>query len=38
MGYISNAEEDLKLNDGAFQQTMSDGIVNGIMAYLGIAQ
>ena len=38
MGYISNPDEDLKLNDGAFQQVMADGIVNGIMAYLGIAQ
>ena len=38
IGYISNPEEDLKLNDGAFQQTMADGIVNGILAYLGIAQ
>ena len=37
MGYISNPDEDLKLNEGSFQQTMADGIVNGIMDYLGIS-
>lgn len=36
IGHISNAAEDKKVNDEDFQQTMADGIVNGILAYLGI--
>lgn len=36
MGYISNSTEDQKLNDAAFQKTMADGVVKGILSYLGI--
>ena len=36
IGHISNAEEDKKINDSDFQQTMAEGIVNGILSYLGI--
>ena len=36
IGHISNAEEDKKINDADFQQTMAQGIVNGIMSYLGV--
>ncbi len=37
-GYISNAEEDRKLNTAAFQNNMADGIVAGIKKYLGVMQ
>ncbi len=36
MGYISNPDEDKKLNDENFQQRMADGVVKGILNYLGI--
>ena len=36
IGHISNATEDKKINDEDFQQTMAEGIVNGILAYLGV--
>lgn len=38
LGHISNSAEDKKINDEAFQKTMAQGIVNGIMKYLGINQ
>lgn len=37
-GYISNVEEDRKLNTAAFQNNMADGIVAGIKKYLGVVQ
>ena len=36
IGHISNATEDKKINDADFQKTMAQGIVNGILNYLGI--
>ena len=36
MGYISNREDDTSLNDKDFQAKMTDGIVAGILAYLGV--
>ena len=36
MGYISNETDDKALNDKEFQQLIADGIVNGILNYLGI--
>ena len=36
-GYISNPEEDRKLNTAAFQNNMADGIVDGILEYLGVS-
>ncbi len=36
IGHISNAEEDKKINNSDFQKTMAEGIVNGILSYLGI--
>lgn len=36
MGYISNPTEDKRLNDTEFQQRMADGVVAGILAYLGV--
>ncbi len=36
MGFISNAAEDKLLNDEAFQIKMAEGIVNGILSYLGV--
>jgi len=36
IGHISNATEDKKINDADFQKTMAQGIVNGILSYLGI--
>ena len=36
LGHISNSAEDKKINDEDFQQTMAEGIVNGILAYLGV--
>ena len=38
LGHISNSTEDKKINDEEFQKTMAQGIVNGIMKYLGINQ
>ncbi len=36
LGHISNASEDRKINDADFQQTMAEGIVTGILKYLGV--
>ncbi|MEG1882669.1 MAG: N-acetylmuramoyl-L-alanine amidase [Clostridia bacterium] len=36
MGYISSPAEDKLLNDAEFQKKMADGIVKGILDYLGI--
>lgn len=33
MGFMTNQNDDLKMADSAFQQTMAEGIVNGIDAY-----
>ena len=38
LGHISNATEDKKINDAEFQKTMAQGIVNGILTYMGINQ
>ena len=38
LGHISNAAEDKKINDEDFQKTMAQGIVNGILKYLGVNQ
>lgn len=38
LGHISNATEDKKINDAEFQKTMAQGIVNGILKYMGINQ
>ena len=35
MGFISNGDEDRKLNNGDFQQKIAEGIANGIDAYFG---
>ena len=35
MGFMSNKYDDLKMSDSAFQQTMAQGIANGIDAYFG---
>ena len=35
MGFSSNASEDKKLNDPAFQEKMVQGMVNGICVYMG---
>lgn len=35
MGYISNSEDDKTLNDADFQKKVADGIVAGILSYLG---
>ncbi len=35
LGHISNSTEDKKINDAEFQQTMAQGIVTGILKYLG---
>lgn len=35
MGFMSNAKEDMKLNDPAYQQKLVDGMVNGICRYVG---
>ena len=37
LGHISNSE-DKKINNAEFQQTMAQGIVNGILKYLGVNQ
>ncbi|MDO4571826.1 MAG: N-acetylmuramoyl-L-alanine amidase [Clostridia bacterium] len=36
MGYISNETDDRALNDEAFQATLADGIVEGILRYMGV--
>lgn len=36
LGHISNSTEDKKINDAEFQKTMADGIVTGILKYLGV--
>ncbi len=36
LGHISNSAEDKKINDADFQVTMAQGIVNGILEYLGV--
>ena len=36
LGHISNASDDKKINNAEFQQTMAQGIVNGILKYLGV--
>ena len=38
LGHISNSAEDKKINDEDFQKTMAQGIVNGILKYLGVNQ
>ena len=38
LGHISNSTEDKKINDEAFQETMAQGIVDGILKYLGVNQ
>jgi len=38
LGHISNATEDKKINDAEFQKTMAQGIVTGILKYLGVNQ
>lgn len=35
MGFISNSDEDRKLNNSDFQQKIAEGIANGIDAYFG---
>ena len=35
MGFMSNAKEDMLLNDPAYQQKLVDGMVNGICSYVG---
>lgn len=35
MGFMSNPEEDVKLNDPAYQQLLVEGMVEGICQYLG---
>ena len=37
LGHISNSTEDKKINDEDFQKTMAQGIVTGIMKYLGVS-
>lgn len=37
LGHISNSAEDKKINDEDFQKTMAQGIVTGIMKYLGVS-
>ena len=36
MGYMSNPEEDVKLNDPDYQQKLVEGMVDGICAWLGL--
>ena len=33
MGFMTNQNDDTKMNDSQFQQTMVEGIANGIDAY-----
>ena len=35
MGFMSNPEEDVKLNDPAYQQKLVEGMVEGVCAYFG---
>jgi len=35
MGFMSNPEEDVKLNDPGYQQKLVEGMVEGICAYMG---
>ena len=35
MGFISNGDEDRKLNNSDFQQKIAEGSANGIEAYFG---
>ena len=35
MGFMTNEEEDYKLNDPAYQQLLVQGMVEGICAYMG---
>ena len=37
LGHISNSSDDKKINNAEFQQTMAQGIVNGILKYLGVS-
>jgi N-acetylmuramoyl-L-alanine amidase len=34
-GYLTNADEDLKLNDPEYQQKLASGMVEGICDYFG---
>lgn len=34
--FLSNAEDEAKLAQGAFRQTLAEGITNGIMKYFGV--
>ena len=36
MGYMSNPEEDVKLNDPDYQQKLVQGMVGGVCAWLGL--
>ena len=38
LGHISNSSDDKKINNAEFQATMAQGIVNGILKYLGVNQ
>ena len=33
MGFMTNENDDRQMNDQAFQETMAEGIANGIDAY-----
>ena len=35
MGFMTNQYDDTQMNDAAFQDTMTEGIANGIDAYFG---
>ena len=35
MGFMTNEEEDYKLNDPAYQQLLVQGMVEGVCAYMG---
>lgn len=37
MGFMTNREEDEKLNDPAYQKLLVEGMVDGVVAYLGAA-
>ena len=37
MGFMTNKEEDEKLNDPAYQKLLVEGMVDGVVAYLGAA-
>ena len=34
-GFMSNPDEDVKLNDPAYQQKLAEGMVEGICAFMG---